>query len=66
MAKQTNKSQSGTNAQEVRQQNAQSAQGAQGSFGTEFGSETDVQSVKKANQQAESRKSQNAGKAGQQ
>lgn len=66
MAKQTNKTQSGTNAQEVRQQNAQSAQGSQGSFGTEFGSETDVQSVRKANQQAESRKAQNSGNAGQQ
>lgn len=65
MAKQTNKTQAGTNVNEVRQQNAQSAQGAgaagQGQFGTEFGSETDVQSVRKQNQQAESRKSQNAG-----
>ncbi|MGE6258237.1 gamma-type small acid-soluble spore protein [Heyndrickxia sporothermodurans] len=64
MAKQTNKSQAGTNINEVKQQNAQSAQGTagQGQFGTEFGSETDVQSVRQQNQQAESRKNQNAGK----
>lgn len=68
MAKQTNKTSAGTNVNEVRQQNAQSAQGSagQGQFGTEFGSETDAQQVKKQNQQAESRKSQNAGKFGQQ
>ena len=49
MANQTNKTTSGTNASQVRQQNAQSAKGAagQGQFGTEFGSETDVQQVKK-------------------
>ncbi|MBP3040920.1 gamma-type small acid-soluble spore protein [Bacillaceae bacterium Marseille-Q3522] len=57
-----NKTQTGTNASKVKQQNAQSAQGQ---FGTEFASETDVQSVKKANQQAEAKKSQNAGQNGQ-
>lgn len=61
-----NKSQSGTNIQQVRQQNAQSAQGGQGQFGTEFGSETNAQEVKKQNQQAESKKSQNSGQFGQQ
>lgn len=61
-----NKSQSGTNIQEVRQQNAQSAQGGQGQFGTEFASETNAQEVKRQNQQAESRKSQNSGQYGQQ
>lgn len=59
MAKQ-NKTQAGTNIQEVRQQNAQSAQGQTNAttqqFGTEFGSETDVQSVRQQNQQAEARK----------
>ena len=44
MAKQPNQTQSGTNIQQVRQQNAASA-GA-GQFGTEFASETDVQEVK--------------------
>lgn len=59
-----NKTQAGTNIQEVRQRNAQSAQGqtthattnATQQFGTEFGSETDVQTVKQQNQQAEARK----------
>lgn len=61
-----NNSQSGTNIQQVRQQNAQSASaGSQGQFGTEFGSETDVQKVKQANQQAEAKKSQGSGQAGQ-
>ncbi len=60
-----NKSQSGTNIQQVRQQNAQSAQGGQGQFGTEFASETNAQEVRKQNQQAESNKSQNAGQFGQ-
>ena len=47
MAKQPNQSQSGTNIQQVRQQNAASA-GA-GQFGTEFASETDVQQVRQQN-----------------
>jgi small acid-soluble spore protein E (minor gamma-type SASP) len=59
-----NKSQAGTNIQQVRQQNAQSA-GSQGQFGTEFGSETNAQEVRKQNQQAESKKSQNSGQFGQ-
>ncbi|MBS4220142.1 gamma-type small acid-soluble spore protein [Bacillus sp. FJAT-49711] len=57
--------QSGTNVQKVRQQNAQSATG-QGNFGTEFGSETDAQQVKKQNQQAEANKAKNSGNYGQQ
>lgn len=60
--KQPNKTQAGTNIQEVRQQNAQ---GAQGQFGTEFASETNAQEVKQQNQQAEARKSQNSGQFGQ-
>ncbi|NEY80689.1 gamma-type small acid-soluble spore protein [Bacillus sp. 3H-10] len=60
-----NNSQSGTNIQHVKQQNAQSAQG-QGTFGTEFGSETDAQEVRQQNQQAEARKAKNSGTFGQQ
>ncbi|MEK3887621.1 gamma-type small acid-soluble spore protein [Bacillus sp. FSL K6-3431] len=69
MNKKANKTQSGTNIQEVQKQNAQSAGAgaqAQGNFGTEFGSETDAQQVKKQNQQAESKKAKNAGNFGQQ
>lgn len=58
--KQPNRSMSGTNVSEVRQQNAQSAQGAS-QFGTEFASETDAQEVRQQNQQSESRKAQNSG-----
>ena len=54
MAKQPNQTQSGTNIQHVRQQNAAST-GA-GQYGTEFASETDVQEVKQRNQQAEANK----------
>ena len=63
MAKQQpNKSMSGTNAQEVRQQNAQSAgAGAAGQYGTEFASETNAQAVKQQNQQAEAKKAKNSG-----
>lgn len=58
---QAGKTTSGTNIQHVKQQNAQSAQaGAAGQFGTEFASETDVQQVKKYNQQAEANKNQNS------
>lgn len=65
--KKSNKTQSGTNIEEVRQQNAQSAgAGAQGNFGAEFGSETDAQQVRKQNQQAESKKAKNSGNFGQQ
>jgi small acid-soluble spore protein E (minor gamma-type SASP) len=65
MAKQPNRTQSGTNVQEVRQQNAASAgQGqqsaGQGQFGTEFASETNAQEVRQQNAQAESRKGQNS------
>ena len=65
MAKKANKTQSGTNIQEVKQQNAQSA-GGQAQYGAEFGSETDVQSVKQQNQKAESSKAKNSGNYGQQ
>jgi small acid-soluble spore protein E (minor gamma-type SASP) len=64
---QPNKSQSGTNVQQVRQQNAQSSgAGSAGQFGTEFASETDVQEVREQNRQAESRKAQNSGQSGNQ
>ena len=48
---QQNRTKTGTNVQQVRQQNAGSA-GSSGQFGTEFASQTDVQQVKKQNQQA--------------
>ncbi|MFS0862700.1 gamma-type small acid-soluble spore protein [Fredinandcohnia sp. 179-A 10B2 NHS] len=57
MAKQPNRTQSGTNVQQVRQQNAQS-QGAGGQFGTEFASETNAQEVRRQNQQSQSNKGQ--------
>jgi small acid-soluble spore protein E (minor gamma-type SASP) len=61
---QPGKTSSGTNIQQVRQQNAQSAQaGSQagaGQFGTEFASETNAQEVRQQNQQAEARKNQNS------
>ncbi|MFT8322734.1 MAG: gamma-type small acid-soluble spore protein [Bacillus sp. (in: firmicutes)] len=60
MAKKAGVTQSGTNIQEVKQQNAQSA--GQGQYGTEFASETNVAEVKKYNQQAEAKKSQNSNK----
>lgn len=60
MAKKAGLTQSGTNIQEVKQQNAQSA--GQGQFGTEFASETNAAEVKKFNQQAEAKKSQNSSK----
>jgi small acid-soluble spore protein E (minor gamma-type SASP) len=64
---QPNKTTSGTNIQEVRQQNAQSAgAGSQGQFGTEFASETNAQEVREQNRQAEARKGQNSGQSGQQ
>lgn len=60
---QPNKSTSGTNIQEVRQQNAQSAgAGAAGQFGTEFASETNAAQVRKQN--AQSAKSGSAGQFG--
>ncbi|MDE3838024.1 gamma-type small acid-soluble spore protein [Bacillus methanolicus] len=65
---QPNKSQAGTNIQEVRQQNAQSGQSqaaGQGQFGTEFASETNAQQVRQQNQQAEAKKAQNSGQSGQ-
>lgn len=62
MAKQPNQTQSGTNIQQVRQQNASSA--GQGQFGTEFASETDVQEVRQRNQQAEANKAKNSGQFG--
>ncbi|WP_047981084.1 gamma-type small acid-soluble spore protein [Ornithinibacillus contaminans] len=55
MAKNPNKSASGTNVQQVKQQNAKAAQG-QGQFGTEFSSETNAQEVKKQNQKSQQNK----------
>lgn len=63
---QPNKSQSGTNIQQVRQQNAQSAQGGSGQFGTEFASETNAQEVRQQNQQSEANKAKNSGQFGNQ
>lgn len=64
---QPNKSQSGTNIQEVRQQNAQSGSSAgAGQFGTEFASETNAQEVRQQNQQAEAKKAKNSGQFGNQ
>lgn len=57
MAKRT---QSGTNVQQVRQQNANSAQGGAGQFGTEFASETNAQEVRRQNQQSQQNKGQNS------
>ncbi|MBW3110522.1 MULTISPECIES: gamma-type small acid-soluble spore protein [Bacillaceae] len=66
MAKQPNKTQSGTNVQHVKQQNAQAGQ-AQQQYGTEFASETTAaQHVKQQNQQAEANKAKASGKYGQQ
>lgn len=63
MARQPNRSQAGTNIQQVRQQNASSAS-SQGSYGTEFASETNVQEVRQQNQQAEANKAKNSGQFG--
>lgn len=63
MEKQPNRTQSGTNIQQVRQQNA--AAGA-GQYGTEFASETDVQEVRQRNQQAEANKAKNSSQFGNQ
>jgi small acid-soluble spore protein E (minor gamma-type SASP) len=52
-----NKTQAGTDVQQVRQQNAQSQQG-QGQFGTEFASETNVQEVRQQNAQSAAQKNQ--------
>ena len=52
-----NKTQSGTDIQQVKKQNGQ-AQRGQGQFGTEFASETDVQEVRRQNQQSQSKKNQ--------
>ncbi|MFJ7830549.1 gamma-type small acid-soluble spore protein [Peribacillus sp. NPDC097264] len=57
MANYNNKTQSGTDIQQVKKQNAQSQQG-QGQYGTEFASETNVQDVKQQNQKSQSKKSQ--------
>ncbi|GKU85233.1 gamma-type small acid-soluble spore protein [Niallia sp. NCCP-28] len=60
MAKKAGVTQTGTNIQEVKQQNAQSA--GQGQYGTEFASETSAAEVKKYNQQAEAKKAKNSSK----
>ncbi|WP_338753379.1 gamma-type small acid-soluble spore protein [Bacillus sp. FJAT-52991] len=52
------KAAAGTDANQVRQQNAASAAGQNAAFGTEFGAETDVNQVKQQNAQAEARKNQ--------
>ncbi|EDL65138.1 gamma-type small acid-soluble spore protein [Bacillus sp. SG-1] len=52
-----NQTQSGTNVQHVKQQNAQ-AQGQAGQYGAEFASETDVQQVKQQNAQSQAKKNQ--------
>ena len=57
MANNNNKSQAGTNVQQVKQQNAQSQQG-QGQFGTEFACETNVQEVRQQNAQSQQKKGQ--------
>jgi small acid-soluble spore protein E (minor gamma-type SASP) len=65
---QPNKSQAGTNIQEVRQQNAQAGAGAggAGAFGTEFASETNAAEVRKQNQQSQANKNAGQGNFGQQ
>ncbi|WP_062353207.1 gamma-type small acid-soluble spore protein [Bacillus kwashiorkori] len=55
-----NRTSTGTNIENVRQQNAQSSQGNAGQFGTEFASETDAQEVRRQNQQAEQNKGKNS------
>lgn len=55
---QPNKTQAGTNIQEVRQQNAQA--GGAGQYGTEFASETNAAEVKKQNQQSQANAGQGA------
>ncbi len=59
MAKQTNKTASGTSVQHVKNQNAQASKN---NFGTEFASETSAQEVRQQNAQAEAKKNQNSGK----
>jgi len=54
MAKKPNKTASGTNAKQVQQQNQKAAQGQ--SNDTEFAAETDVQQVKKQNQESQNKK----------
>ncbi|MEH6995222.1 gamma-type small acid-soluble spore protein [Neobacillus drentensis] len=57
---QPNKTQAGTNAQQVRQQNAQAGQAGAGQFGTEFASETNAQEVSRQNQQSQQNNNQNS------
>ncbi|WP_433748221.1 gamma-type small acid-soluble spore protein [Falsibacillus pallidus] len=68
MAKQPNKTQSGTSVQHVKQQNAQAGQqaGAAQQYGTEFAAETNAQQVKQQNQQSEAKKNQASGNQAQQ
>ncbi|KAB7664855.1 gamma-type small acid-soluble spore protein [Bacillus sp. B1-b2] len=61
MAKKAGVTQTGTNIQEVKQQNAASA-GQQGQYGTEFASETSVEEVKQRNAKAEAQKGKNSSK----
>ncbi len=54
------KAQAGTNAGQVRQQNAKSAGKNQtGQYKAEFATETDAQSVRQQNQQSQQKKGQN-------
>ncbi|WBL15929.1 gamma-type small acid-soluble spore protein [Sutcliffiella sp. NC1] len=55
--RQAGRTQSGTNIQEVRQQNAQSASG-NSQYGTEFASETNAQEVRQQNAQSQAKKNQ--------
>ena len=59
-----NKTQTGTNIQKVKQQNA-GASSSSGSYGTEFASQTDVQQVRQQNQQSAQKSSQASGGYGQ-
>ena len=61
MANQPNnrqRTQAGTDVNEVRQRNAASAAGQNANFGTEFGAETDAQQVRQQNAQSQARKNQ--------
>lgn len=58
MANKQNRTQAGTDAQQVKKQNQQSAQAQPGQYGTEFAEETDAQQVKQQNQQSQQKKGQ--------
>ncbi|MGC8230245.1 gamma-type small acid-soluble spore protein [Pseudobacillus badius] len=56
MANNRQKTQAGTDVNEVKRRNAASAAGQNAEFGTEFGAETDAQQVRQQNTQSEARK----------